>query len=122
MLSDVLLFRQLAKHLMDNSLTRTFQALADPTRREILRMLTKADMSAGDIAANFSMSLPSISHHLSVLKNAELVTGERKGQSIVYSLNTTVAQEAAQELMGLMKVGDKRVKGAKGAKVARRTK
>jgi len=104
---------------MDNSLTRTFQALADPTRREILRMLTKADMSAGDIAGNFSMSLPSVSHHLSVLKNAELVTSERTGQSIVYSLNTTVAQEAAQELMGLMKVGDKR---SKDAKVARRTK
>ncbi len=107
---------------MDNSLTRTFQALADPTRREILRMLTKADMSAGDIAANFSMALPSVSHHLSVLKNAELVTSERNGQSIVYSLNTTVAQEAAQELMGLMglmKVGDKRIKSAKAA---RRTK
>lgn len=116
MVADVITFRPLAKYLTDNSLTRTFQALADPTRREILRLLGKGDLSAGEVAGNFSMSMPSVSHHLSVLKNAELVTAERKGQSIVYSLNSTVAQEAAQELMALMKVGDKRAKSARRMK------
>jgi DNA-binding transcriptional ArsR family regulator len=101
---------------MDNSLTRTFQALADPTRREILRLLAKGDLSVGEIGANFDMALPSVSHHLSVLKNAELVTTERRGQSIVYSLNSTVAQEAVQELMALFKIGDKPVKTVRKAK------
>ena len=70
-----------------------FKALSDATRREILRLLREGDLTAGSIAENFSMSKPSISHHLSVLKNAELVSAERRGQEIVYSLNTTVLQE-----------------------------
>lgn len=74
-------------------LTKTFKALADPTRREILRLLARGDMSAGEIAARFTMSKPSISHHLGMLKQAGLVQDERQGQSIIYSLNTTVFQE-----------------------------
>ena len=74
-------------------LTRTFKALADPTRREILRLLARGDMSAGEIAARFTMSKPSISHHLGMLKQAGLVQDERQGQNIIYSLNTTVFQE-----------------------------
>ena len=102
---DVLLFRHLAKYLMDITLTRAFQALADPTRREILRLLSAGDLSAGQIASNFDITPPSVSHHLSVLKTAELVSAERRGQSIVYALNTTVAQEALQEMMHLLRVG-----------------
>lgn len=74
-------------------LTRTFKALADPTRREILRLLARGDMSAGEIAARFTLSKPSISHHLGMLKQAGLVQDERQGQNIIYSLNTTVFQE-----------------------------
>ena len=70
-----------------------FKALSDETRREILRLLRDGDLTAGAIAENFAMSKPSISHHLSALKQAELVTAERRGQEIVYSLNTTVFQE-----------------------------
>jgi len=70
-----------------------FKALSDETRREILRMLRAGDMTAGAIADNFVMSKPSISHHLSALKQADLVTAERRGQEIVYSLNTTVFQD-----------------------------
>ena len=70
-----------------------FKALSDPTRREILGLLQSGDMTAGAIAENFAMSKPSISHHLSALKEARLVTAERRGQEIVYSLNTTVFQE-----------------------------
>jgi DNA-binding transcriptional ArsR family regulator len=74
-------------------LTRTFKALADPSRREILRLLARGDMNAGEIAARFTMTKPSISHHLGMLKQAGLVQDERQGQNIIYSLNTTVFQE-----------------------------
>lgn len=90
---------------MFDSLTQTLQALSDPTRRRILSMLGERDLSAGEIGAAFDISAPSISHHLSVLKNAELVLARRDGQRIVYSLNTTVTQELMQELMRLFKVG-----------------
>ena len=70
-----------------------FKALSDPTRRRILELLSGKDMSAGEIADCFSISKASISHHLNILKNAELVLDERQGQSIIYSLNTTVFQD-----------------------------
>lgn len=61
-----------------------FKALGDPTRRRILELLSEGEMSAGDIAAHFDMAKPSVSHHLNILKNAGLVTDERRGQNIVY--------------------------------------
>lgn len=70
-----------------------FKALADPTRRRILELLQQQDMTAGEIADCFSMTKPSISHHLNALKNAGLVMDERRGQNIIYSLNTTVFQD-----------------------------
>jgi ArsR family transcriptional regulator len=70
-----------------------FQAFSDPTRREIVRMLQDAEMSAGAIAERFDMTKPSISHHLGVLKAAGLVRAERRGQEIIYSLQATVFQE-----------------------------
>lgn len=69
-----------------------FKALADPTRRRILELLRSADLTAGELADHFDMTKPSISHHLNTLKAAELVDAEREGQSIVYSLNTSVLQ------------------------------
>ena len=74
-------------------LNMPFKALSDPSRRKIIQMLKERDMTAGEIADHFEMSKPSISHHLSILKQAELVIDERKGQNIYYSLNTTVFQE-----------------------------
>lgn len=71
----------------------TFKALADPTRRKILRLLRERDMTAGEIAGHFNISKPSISHHLNILKQSGLVLDERKGQFIIYSLNMTVFQE-----------------------------
>jgi ArsR family transcriptional regulator, arsenate/arsenite/antimonite-responsive transcriptional repressor len=91
---------------MELSLTRTLQALTDPKRREILRMLGEGDKTAGEIGAQFDISAPSVSHHLNVLKNADLVRAERNGQTIVYSLNTTVVQEFLQEILRLLKVGE----------------
>lgn len=70
-----------------------FKALADPTRRKIILLLKEQDLTAGEIAEHFNMTKPSISHHLNTLKQALLVTDERKGQHIYYSLDTTVFQE-----------------------------
>lgn len=70
-----------------------FKALADPTRRRILELLRAEDLTAGEIADHFDMTKPSLSHHLSALKNAGLVDAERDGQNIIYSLNTSVLQD-----------------------------
>lgn len=90
---------------MEQAITRTLHALSDPTRRAILQMLNERDMTAGEIAARFAISAPSVSHHLSVLKAADLVTAERHGQHMIYRLNTTVLQEVLSLLMDLFKVG-----------------
>lgn len=73
-----------------------FKALADPTRRKILELLSQGEMTAGEIAAHFDMAKPSVSHHLNILKAAGLVTDERRGQNIVYCLNLTVFQEVVK--------------------------
>ena len=70
-----------------------FKALNDPTRREILEMLQERDMTAGEIAEQFTISFPSISHHLHILKQAKLVIAEKEGQFVYYSLNTTVVDD-----------------------------
>jgi ArsR family transcriptional regulator len=70
-----------------------FKALNDSTRREILELLKKKDLTAGEIADRFHISKPSISHHLDLLKQAELVNSVKEGQYIYYSLNTTVFDE-----------------------------
>jgi len=79
----------------------TFRALADPTRRRILRLLSAGEMSAGDLATNFEISGPSMSHHFNVLKNADLIRTRRNGQQILYSLNTTVVQDLLAHLLDL---------------------
>lgn len=88
------------------TLTKTLKALASPKRREILRMLSEKRLTAGEIAEAFNISKPSISHHLNDLKNAELVSAQRDGQNIIYSLNSSVVQEVVQELMDLFNVGE----------------
>lgn len=70
-----------------------FKALNDKTRRDILELLKDGDKTAGDIADHFQFTKPTISHHLDLLKQAELLTSEKKGQYIYYSLNTTVVDE-----------------------------
>jgi DNA-binding transcriptional ArsR family regulator len=80
-----------------------FKALNDATRREILELLKEQDMTAGDIADRFSMTKPSISHHLDLLKQAGLIEAEKKGQFIIYSLNTTVVDEILKWIIQLKK-------------------
>ncbi len=76
-----------------NRMNSVFKALNDPTRREILELLQQRDMTAGEIVDQFNISGPSISHHLDLLKQAGLVSAEKQGQYIYYSLNTTVVDE-----------------------------
>jgi DNA-binding transcriptional ArsR family regulator len=70
-----------------------FRALADPTRREVLRLLRRGEMSAGELADHFGISKPSMSHHFAVLKAADLIAARRAGQQIYYALNTTVVED-----------------------------
>lgn len=70
-----------------------WKALADPTRRKILELLKKEDMNAGEIAEKFNMTKPSISNHLSILKQADLVDAKKQGQNVIYSLNTSVLED-----------------------------
>ena len=70
-----------------------FKAMADPNRREILKLLKKNDMPVKEIAQHFDITLASLSHHLDILKRAKLVVSQRDGQMIVYSLNLSVFEE-----------------------------
>lgn len=74
-------------------LQNTLKALADPTRREILNLLKKGSMSAGDISEKFSVSFAAVSRHLSVLKDADLIRDSRDGKYIYYELNASVLEE-----------------------------
>jgi ArsR family transcriptional regulator, arsenate/arsenite/antimonite-responsive transcriptional repressor len=97
-----------------------FQALADPTRREILKKLTAGSLSAGELASAFSITKGSMSHHFNVLKAAELVRSERRGQSIVYSLNTSVFEDVAAMLLDLFQVRMPKLKMSKKLESSRR--
>lgn len=72
---------------------QTLRALADPTRREILNLLKKGRLSAGEIGEHFSVSTAAVSRHLSVLKEADLITDTREGKYIFYQLNASVLEE-----------------------------
>ena len=76
-----------------------FRALADPTRREILRLLRDGPRASGEIAERFVTSWPTVSRHLAVLRDAGLILSERNGQQIVYELNTTVFQDVVEQVL-----------------------
>ncbi|MFH6988228.1 autorepressor SdpR family transcription factor [Flavobacterium collinsii] len=80
-----------------------FKALNDATRREILELLKHKDLSAGEIADAFNISKPSISHHLDILKRADLITSEKAGQFIIYSINTTIMEDVLQWILTFKK-------------------
>lgn len=84
-----------------------FRALADPTRRRIVRLLRSRDMTAGELADQFALSWPTVSGHLKVLKEADLVHADRHGTSITYHLNVSVLEEALASLMTALRVGDR---------------
>jgi len=70
-----------------------FKAIADPSRREILRLLRRGEMSAGELSGHFDMTKPTMSHHFAILSQADLISRRRDGQTIWYALNTTVLQD-----------------------------
>lgn len=81
---------------------KLFKALSDRTRRKIIDLLRDQDLTAGDIASHFDMSKPSISEHLKILRNADVVFSEKKGQYVEYSLNTTIFHEMISFFMNLV--------------------
>ena len=85
----------LNKYERDDSMSigNTLKALSDPTRREILGLLKKSRLSAGEIAEQFSVSGAAVSRHLSILKEAELIRDEREGKFIFYELNASVLED-----------------------------
>jgi DNA-binding transcriptional ArsR family regulator len=78
--------------------SEVYKALADPTRRRILELLRRREMSAGELAEHFELSKPTLSGHFNVLRSAGLVAAERNGTSIIYRLNVTVLEEALMAL------------------------
>jgi ArsR family transcriptional regulator, arsenate/arsenite/antimonite-responsive transcriptional repressor len=94
----------MSKQLTMKTKDETFKALADPSRRRILKMLGEGEMSAGEIATKFDMTAPSMSHHFNVLKAAGLIRTRRNGQQIFYSLDTTVVQDLMTAMLDLFKV------------------
>lgn len=96
------------------SSNEVFRALSDPTRREILRLLARGELAAGELSERFEMSKPSVSHHFAVLKDADLIRSRREGQRIVYSLNTTVIQDLLTWFWDAFPLGAKEVQPAAG--------
>ena len=80
---------------------QTFKALSDPTRREILRLLRDGEMSAGDLSSHFSSTGATISHHLSILRDAGLILDEKRGKYIYYELNLSVLDEILEWISSL---------------------
>jgi ArsR family transcriptional regulator len=85
-----------------------FQALSDPTRREILRLLRARDMSAGELADQFPLAKSTLSGHFTVLRHAGLIVSEKRGTTIRYSLNVSAVEEALGMVMNTLQVGKQR--------------
>jgi len=81
--------------------THPLEALGDPTRRAILKLLRRGSKNAGEVAEAFSLTKPTLSHHFRVLENAGLIRSERRGTHIVYTLQASVLEEIASELLEL---------------------
>ena len=86
------------------SLSNMYAALADPTRLRILELLKKKDFTAGQLGQNFAITAPSLSHHLNILKQSDLVSSRRNKQEIIYSLNLSVFEELAESLIKFFKI------------------
>ncbi len=83
-----------------------FKALADPTRREILDVLRAGPQTSGQIAERFPTTWATVSRHLSVLREADLIFAERQGQNVIYELNTTVFQDVTKNLIEWLRPGE----------------
>lgn len=91
----------------DELLADVYRALSDPTRRQILALLRRGDLTAGELAANFDLAWPTISGHLRVLREADLVHADRHGTSISYHLNVSVLESTLASLMSALGIGSR---------------
>lgn len=96
-------------------MNQVFRALADPTRRKILHLLRQREMSAGEIADHFPHAKPTLSRHFAVLREADLIQGDKRGNSIVYQLNLSVLEEAMLEFLEAFKIERKEANGHENA-------
>jgi len=87
-------------------LDEVYKALSDPTRRRILALLRKRDMTAGELADEFELAKPTLSGHFAVLKSAGLIDGEKNGTTITYRLQVSVLEEALLGLMNAFDIGE----------------
>jgi DNA-binding transcriptional ArsR family regulator len=94
-------------------MNEVFRALADPTRREVLRLLRARDLTAGEIADRFPLAKSTLSGHFAVLKQAGLIVAEKRGTTIVYSLNASALEDAVGAAMELLRVGRERKERAR---------
>jgi ArsR family transcriptional regulator len=99
--------------MASRSRSSPFEALADPNRRAILKLLRGGSRTAGQIADEFDLTKPTLSHHFRVLKAAGLIRAERRGTSIVYALQTGVLEDLATELLDLASGLGARVRSAR---------
>ncbi len=83
---------------------KVYKALADPTRRKILQLLRQKEMSAGELADHFESTKPTLSRHFSILREADLIQGNKQGTYIIYRLNVTVLEEAMWGMMDMFNV------------------
>jgi ArsR family transcriptional regulator len=93
-------------------MNEVFQALSDPTRREILRLLQGSDMTAGEISDRFPLAKSTLSGHFNVLKHAGLIVAEKNGTTVVYSLNVSAVEQTLAAVMNLLAVGKNSQNGA----------
>jgi DNA-binding transcriptional ArsR family regulator len=87
---------------------RVYKALADPTRRRVLALLRERDMTAGELAAHFELSWPTMSGHFTVLREADLIAADKVGTTITYHLNLSVLEEAMAALLEAFRIEPKR--------------
>jgi ArsR family transcriptional regulator len=92
------------KYGQKDGVNKVYRALADPTRRRVLALLRERDMTAGELAAQFDLSWPTMSGHFTVLREADLVRSDREGTTVRYSLNLSVLDEAIAALMDAFKL------------------
>lgn len=96
-------------HLINGAtdIDRVYRALADPTRRRVLALLRERDMTAGELAARFDLSWPTMSGHFNVLREADLIAADKVGTTITYHLNVSVLEEAMAALLDAFKIQPK---------------
>ena len=89
-------------------MNEVFRALSDPTRREILQLLKRGDLSAGELAERFALAKSTLSGHFNVLRHAGLIVAERRGTTILYSLNLSAFEEAMTAVLALLETRRRR--------------